>query len=219
MLDAGEAHAVDLSGPASQRLVRVHDVPGPALVLGSTQPDAHVDHEVAARAGIPVVRRRSGGGAVLVAPGEVVWCDVVVPADDVLWRTDVGVAFEWLGEAWVRALSSLGVTDAQVHRGALVRTSWSDRVCFAGLGSGEVTREGRKVVGISQRRTRYAARFQCAALLRWDVVGILGLLALTEDDRARGRAELADVAAGLDEDPTHHVDGDDLVAALLRALP
>ena len=39
-----------------------------------------IDLDVACAApGVEVVRRRSGGGAVLLVPGEVVWFDVVVP--------------------------------------------------------------------------------------------------------------------------------------------
>ncbi|HEX6785774.1 MAG TPA: hypothetical protein VF076_01140, partial [Acidimicrobiales bacterium] len=58
-----------------------------------------------------------------------------------------------------------------------VRTPWSPLVCFSGLGPGEVHAGGRKVVGISQRRTRGWARFQCAAYLRWDPDALVALLA------------------------------------------
>ena len=212
-LDVADAHAADLTGPGATRLVRVHRIERPALVLGSTQPDEHVDRDAAAAAGVDIVRRRSGGGAVLLVPGDVVWLDVVVPAGDVLWHDDVGRAFGWVGETWVRALAAVGVGGGEVHEGALRCTAWSSHVCFAGLGPGEVTVDGFKVVGISQRRTRHAARFQCAALLRWDVVGILRLLALPEDQRADAELVLADAARGLG------VEHDRLVDAFLRALP
>ena len=57
----------------------VFDVERPALVLGSTQRPDIVDAEACRRAGVEVVRRRSGGGLVLLEPGNVVWFDVVVP--------------------------------------------------------------------------------------------------------------------------------------------
>jgi lipoate-protein ligase A len=189
--------------------VRLHHVARPALVLGSTQPESHVDHAAVTAAGVDLVRRRSGGGAVLLVPGDVVWVDVVVPAADALWRDDVGTAFEWLGEVWVRTLASVGAGGASAHRGRLVRTQWSDRVCFAGLGPGEVTRHGAKVVGISQRRTRHAARFQCAALLRWDAAALAPLLRLDDADVAA----LAPLAAGIT------ASAGDLVDAFLAALP
>jgi lipoate-protein ligase A len=208
-LDVGEAHDADLTGEGAARLVRVHDIGRPTLVLGSTQPASDVDEGAAAGAGIDVVRRRSGGGAVLLVPGDVVWVDVVVPAGDTLWRDDVGLAFGWLGEVWVRALAAIGAEAGAAHRGRLVRTQWSDRVCFAGLGPGEVTRYGAKVVGISQRRTRHAARFQCAALLRWDAAALAPLLRLDDTDVTA----LNPLAAGI------AVPADQLVDAFVAALP
>lgn len=165
----------------------VLDVAAPALVLGSTQPP------VAAASGLEVARRRSGGGAVLVRPGSPRWVDVLVPRADPLWDDDVGRAFGWLGRVWLEALHAVGVDGAQVHEGRLVRTRWSEAVCFAGLGPGEVSVGGRKVVGISQRRRREAALLQCAALLDWDaraIVDGLGLPTEATDD-------LAEVATGL----------------------
>jgi hypothetical protein len=49
----------------------------------------------------------------------------------------------------------------------MVRSEWSSRVCFAGTGAGEVLAGGRKVIGISQRRSRNGARFQCALYRHW----------------------------------------------------
>ena len=158
------------------------------MVLGSTQPAVPA----------PFVRRRSGGGAVYVRPDAVLWVEVFVGADDPRWEADVGRAFWWLGEAWARAIGG----EAVVHRGALVRTQWSDRVCFAGLGPGEVTVGGRKVVGMSQRRTREGALFQCAALLEWDYEETARLLDVPA-------ADIRDVATGL------VVDHSTLLAAFL----
>ena len=203
---AREFHARPIPEPAA-RSVWVCEATGPALVLGSAQRDEVVDRA----AGVDVVRRRSGGGAVLVVPGEVLWVDVILPSSDPLWKVDVGEAFHWLGEAWQAALAELGVTTT-VHRGGLERSTWSDLVCFAGLGPGEVLNEaGAKVVGMSQRRTRDAARFQCAALARWDPAALLELLVV--EDRETASAELADVAAGVG------VDLGALLDALIRHLP
>jgi len=184
--------------------VWVCDPTAPALVLGSAQREDEADLAACAAAGIEVVHRRSGGGAVLVVPGELLWVDVLVPAGDPRWETDVGRAFHWLGEAWTAALGDLGVT-AVHHEGALIRTTWSRLVCFAGLGPGEVVlgevAPGPKVVGISQRRTRAGARFQCAALLAWDPGSLARLLALDDADRARLVAEVAPSAAALAVSP------------------
>lgn len=174
---------VDLSIPA----VTILEVSRPALVIGSTQPAAHVDADRLDAAGVDLCRRRSGGGAVLVCPGDLLWVDVVVPAGDYLWSSDVGRAFWWLGDVWVEALARLGVAGAEAHRGPLVANRWSGWACFAGLGPGEVSAAGAKVVGISQRRTRQGSLLQCAALLRWDPPALVELMALDPE----GRRELS----------------------------
>lgn len=170
---------------------------GPTVVLGSTQPLHVVDARRAALAGVAVARRRSGGGAVWLAPGAVTWVDLLLPADDPRWDADVGRAAHWVGEVWAEVLADLGRPGAEVHRGRLLATPWSDLVCFAGLGPGEVSWQGRKVVGISQRRTRVGARFQCALLHRWDPVPLLDVLHLDDAARARARHDLAGVATGV----------------------
>jgi lipoate---protein ligase len=143
-----------------RRHVWVLEPSRPALVLGSTQPDDQVDAPALASLGIDLVRRRSGGGAVLLTPGRSVWIDVVLPRDDPLWDDDVGRSFAWLGRSWRHALAGLGIA-ADVHAGPLARRRWGRLVCFAGLGPGELVVEGRKVIGLSQRRSRDVARFQC----------------------------------------------------------
>jgi lipoate-protein ligase A len=122
---------------------------------------------VAKRLDVDVFNRQSGGGAVLLNPGAQLWVDVVVGRSDPLWNDDVSLASQWLGEVWVTALLSVGI-EGVVHRGAMMTNALSSVVCFAGLAAGEVTVDGAKVVGISQRRTRAGARFQCSVPLSWD---------------------------------------------------
>jgi hypothetical protein len=161
----GDAATLHDDPPVTDFACRWYDVDRPSLVLGSTQVDS-VDRSAAAALDVAVVRRRSGGAAVLLVPGEFVWIDVVVPASHHLWRDDVGLAMEWLGELWRTALSPW-VEHLTVHRGPMVRPPLSTSVCFAGAATGEVLGRWGKVVGISQRRTRWWARLQSSCQLVW----------------------------------------------------
>lgn len=184
---AGELFDVAADSPApARRAVRVLTVAADALVLGSTQSVPAVP-----TAGLDVVRRRSGGGAVLLEPGGQVWVDVFIPRDDLHWDDDVARAFLWLGDVWVAALEAVGVDGLAVHHGGLCTTQWSRAVCFAGLGTGEVTIDERKVVGLSQRRTRAGALFQCAVPLLWSPARIVAALGLPD----AAVADLTDVVA------------------------
>ncbi|MFK8023637.1 MAG: hypothetical protein AB8G26_06710 [Ilumatobacter sp.] len=185
---AGEFHALPIPEPATPQLW-VHEVTRPALVLGSTQRDQVVDRAACDRAGVEVVRRRSGGGAVFLHPGEVVWVDVILPRGGPWWSDDVHVPMVWLGDRLERAfaLAGHGSTRAveehrtssklSVHSAAMVTTENSPLICFDGIGPGElVTDNGSKAVGISQRRTRDAARMQCCWYTRYDPTALTELL-------------------------------------------
>jgi len=211
-LHGGSASLLEAE-PDPVRTVRILHVDRPALVLGSNQPDSDVDVATAAATNVEVVRRRSGGAAVLVDSAAVVWVDLIVPAGDPLWSADVGTATWWVGDVWAAALERMRVGPALVWRGPMRRSAWSGRVCFAGLGPGEVVVGSSKVVGISQRRTRRAALFQTAVLLRWEAGALLAVLRLDDESRARGVIELADVAVGIGPDRS-----DEVVDSLLAVL-
>ncbi len=210
-LHASSTHLVSTTSVAptcTGRTIRVLEADEPAVVLGSGEPEQHVDRARAEARGVAVVRRRSGGSAVLVGPGQVLWVDVIVPADDPLWLADVSRAGWWLGACWAGALADVGILGARVWRGPMVCSPWTSMVCFAGLGPGEVVvGESRsKVVGISQRRTRVGALFQCAVPLLgsgagplgpWDPVGLLDVLDLSASERRRASTELSGVAVAV----------------------
>lgn len=214
---AAAHHARDVPDPAT-RSVWAFAPDRSALVLGSTQRATDVDEAAADRLGVEVVRRRSGGGAVLLDPGRVAWIDVVVPRADELWHDDVAVAVEWLGETWAAVLADLGVAGAVVHRGGLECGLLGSVVCFAGTGPGEVTVGGAKVVGISQRRTRAGARFQCSVPLAWDP-GRHAVLLAPGVERAAPGADPTDALATVAVRPIDGVAPGDVLAALVERLP
>ena len=181
-----------------------------ALVLGSAQPAEIAGHRIAHEAG--VVRRRSGGGAVLVAPDDSVWIDVVVGRDDPLWDDDVNRAPIWLGKVWVAALASLGLAHGEVFD-RYQPGPWGRLACFASWGPGEVLIGGAKAVGVSQRRTRALARFQTLLYRRWAPEELLARLAVPPDQIDDLRDALASAACPVDTHP------EEIFAAFLHSLP
>ena len=137
-----------------------------SLVLGSSQDDACIDYEYAEKIDVGIARRRTGGGAVFVDPKTLFWVDLFVPRGHRLWNDDIGVASIWMGGVWKDALGSLGV-DTHIHNRPFVKDSLAELVCFGGRAPGELLIGEKKVLGISQRRTRKGARFQCALALEW----------------------------------------------------
>ena len=156
--DAGALHDRPIEPVAR---VEVLEVERSAVVLGSTQSFNVVDVGCAEAAGFSVVRRRSGGGVVILQPDDHVWIDITVPRGHRLWNDDVERATWWLGDVWCTVLRDVvqdvpkEVANAAaagslpgggsplewaVYRDKLVATAPERAVCFASVGPGEVVR-------------------------------------------------------------------------------
>lgn len=189
------------------RAVWVVELSAPALVLGSSQREDTIDRDAAQRLGVPLARRHSGGGAVWLNPRQSVWVDITIPRDDPLWVDDVSSSMNWLGSCIAGALA--GAHEAHVHAATYEATDLARAVCFGALAPGEVADDTGKLVGISQRRTREGARFQCVAYTEWDTepwVDVIADASIRDLTRALRVAELA-------------LPGDDFVARLTQSLP
>lgn len=161
--EALRARSAASPSDGNHRLLRVLRILEPTIVLGSSQSAEDIIQPLS----VPVVRRRSGGGAVWLDPAAVVWFDIIIGRSDRLWSDDVGQAMWWVGEAFAQSLRALGDDLAMVHQSAMIHHPLERKVCWTGLGPGEVTHgaSGPKSVGIAQKRTRNAALFQVGVLL------------------------------------------------------
>lgn len=196
--------------PEGRRVAVVREVGHPTLVLGSTQAADLVSPDALRERSVELVRRRGGGGAVYLEPGTFLWLDAWIPRDDVLWAHDVSVAAEWVGRWWIDALAGAGRGAGRgsgvgagapgavsVHTGRSVPGALGDLVCFAGRGPGEVFFDDRKIVGLSQWRSREGALFSSCAYAEWDPEPLLDLLSLDDAARSELAADLRDVAVGV----------------------
>jgi lipoate-protein ligase A len=82
-----------------------------------------------------------------------------------------------------------------MHDGPMQTTQWSRQICFAGLGPGECLVDGKKVLGISQKRTRAGASFQCSVFTQFEARETVNLLSMDED-RRRQAAEFLNETVG-----------------------
>jgi lipoate-protein ligase A len=174
---AGELHGPWPSDEGlSERRIAICRVTRPALVIGSTQQFRGEGGVVAAGERLEVVRRGTGGGAVLVVPDGQVWVDAFLPRGDPLWNDDVIASSRWLGDCWAMALTSLGVQELHVAARTDRRRDPGLPACFAGVVAGEVVSAGRKIVGIAQRRDRRGARFVTMVPASWGASGVRRLV-------------------------------------------
>jgi lipoate---protein ligase len=171
----------------------------PTVVLGSTQSSEVVNTARATESGVAVVRRRGGGGAVLLRPGDHLWIEAWIPRGDPLWEADVAVAAEWVGAWWRDALGAKGDDTGElvVHHGRAVPGPYGDLVCFSGRGPGEVFLADRKVMGISQWRSREGSLFHTCAYAHWDPGPLIDLLDIGSPRREALLRDLPRAAAGI----------------------
>jgi lipoyl(octanoyl) transferase len=130
----------------------------PATVsLGYAQPlHEAVDHEACRALGIGLVRRPTGGSAVLhEAPDAEVTYSVVAREGDFPGADDVLETYRILGEGLAAGLAQLGVR-ARLTPLVRGRRAASPVFCFRRAGAYELAVEGRKLVGSAQRRQRRA---------------------------------------------------------------
>jgi lipoate-protein ligase A len=120
-----------------------------AISLGFHQPGHDLDVDLARRAGIDVVRRPTGGAAVL--HDEEITYALAGPLGLPGLGGTVTTIYDGVAEALVRALADRGIDAARGGGGR--PTGFA---CFAAAGGHEITVRGRKLVGSALRKGRRA---------------------------------------------------------------
>ncbi len=125
----------------------------PAISLGYGQPvGGAIDLAEAARMGIGLVRRPTGGSAILhEGPDLELTYSVVGAADDFPGADDLLMTYRWIGTALAAGLQILGAPVEMVPQQPSSPAAMP-AFCFARTGSYELEVSGRKLVGSAQRR-------------------------------------------------------------------
>ena len=166
-LNMARDHALALSLVPGSAALRLYRWERPTLSLGRNEPArGNYDSAVLQRAGVDVVRRPTGGRAVLH------WREltyaVAVPA------TPLGgarAAYGWINICLAEGLASLGIP-AEIAPEPHEPTSLRAGPCFQVAAGGEVTAGGRKLVGSAQVRVRNVL-LQHGSILVADDQGLL----------------------------------------------
>lgn len=164
----------------------------PALSLGYAQKaEREVDVEACRRAGVDVVRRPTGGRAVL-HDREVTYSVVISTA---LFPGSVVETYRRLSAGLVEGLRLLGL-QAEVQEGP-PRAGLRSAACFDSPSWYELVVEGKKVVGSAQVRRLGVLLQHGSVPLEFSPAQLVGLLRLPAGWRARLQEDLAAHAAGL----------------------
>jgi lipoate-protein ligase A len=180
--DEALAEVVDtgISAPVL-RLYRWHPL---CLSLGFSQPYGAADGAFCAAHGVDVVRRPTGGRAVLHHL-ELTY-SVLAPLGQGPFSQDLQAAYQTVCRALVAGLARLGVPaglSGEPEGGHISPTQAIP--CFVGPAAGEVVAQGRKLVGSAMRRHGHSLLQHGSILEGWDGALQAGCLGLPDDSSLR----------------------------------
>ena len=141
--------ATTLLGGTGSPTLRLYRWQPRAVSLGWHQPASDIDESAARERGIDIVRRPTGGRAILHAD-ELTYC-IVCPAEGRSLSTVYGAA----NAALLRAVSLLGLRASLEDSMPDLREHYREAasaVCFSSTARNEVKVAGRKLIGSAQRR-------------------------------------------------------------------
>lgn len=140
----------------------------PAISLGYFQrPDRIVDLDRCREAGIPVVKRTTGGRAVY-HHHEVTY-SVTAPVPHPAFPPTIRGTYEAIARALEAALTDFGVPAQRRESDSdRSRHGWGSPLCFDATSRNEITIHGKKVIGSAQRRWPTAFLQHGSILLRVD---------------------------------------------------
>lgn len=135
--------------PGDAPILRLYRWEPAAITIGYHQDDSDFDAEAAARDGLDIVRRPTGGRAILHA--EELTYSLTGTSPGPLFGESLHTSYELINRALLRFLRSLGI-EADVSDGES-RDDARGLVCFKSAGKHEIRVAGRKLIGSAQRRT------------------------------------------------------------------
>lgn len=134
--------------PGDDPVLRIYRWDPPAVTIGYNQDLEGFDAAAAAAAGFGLVRRPTGGRAILHAD-ELTYC-IVGTSPGPLFGDTLHACYMKINEALLEFLSGLGVA-AEISAGES-REEMRGALCFKSAGQHEIRVGGRKLIGSAQRR-------------------------------------------------------------------
>src|SRR5919109_722923 len=170
--------------------VRFYSWSPPAVSLGYAQPiEREIDLRQCTALGIDVVRRPTGGRAVL-HDHEVTY-SLVIAANDPRVSSGILAAYLTISQALIRGLSYLGITAELLppRRGVSLPSNQVSPVCFAMPSSYEVAVAGRKIIGSAQRRAHDVIMQHGSIPLSWNLERIWAVFGRSSLDNGPAQEE------------------------------
>jgi len=211
-----EALSESVAAGESTPILRFYGWQPGCLSLGYAQPASDAHYENLSAQGWDIVRRLTGGRAILHI--DELTYSVATPLDDPRVEGGVIESYRRLSEGLMAGLTQLG---AAVHAGRADENAhhFNGPVCFEVPSDYEITAQGKKLLGSAQTRRRGVALQHGALPLRGDVTRICDALAFpSEADRQQSRIRLHSRALTLEQALGKPIDADSVIKALVHGF-
>ncbi len=192
-LDQAVAEAV--AAGDSLPTLRIYGWKPPAVSLGRHQHVAEVDLVAIDARGYEVVRRPTGGRAILHM--DELTYSVAAPASEPRVSGGVMDAYLRLSNALVEGLQNLGLREAAKAPGNVRAGSDVSAACFEAPSAYEITAGGRKLMGSAQSRRAGYVLQHGSLPLTGDITRLIDVLVLPDSEAGALRVELANRACTL----------------------
>jgi lipoate-protein ligase A len=186
------------------------------LSLGISQHASDVDFDELATHGWDLVRRPTGGRAILHT--DELTYSVALPISDPIAQLDIVESYRALSAVLMAALDALGA-QTQAGRRSDTAPRRPGPVCFEVPSHYEITVEGRKLIGSAQVR-KSSGILQHGSLPLWGDLGrICDALAFTDESaRDEARQAVRERALTLDEALGRHVSWDEAAERIVEGF-
>lgn len=191
------------------------------LSLGYGQRAREADAEALRRRGWELVRRPTGGKAIL--HGDELTYSLCLPLDHPLASGDIVESYRRLSAGLLRALDMLGLPALANPAQERARSEASGPVCFVQPSHYEILVDGRKLIGSAQLRRKGVMLQHGTIPIRGDVARICDVLSFEAEterntQRLRTRERALTLAQALDRAPAWHEVADALKAGFVAAF-
>ena len=170
---------------ASLPVLRLYAWQPPCLSLGYAQPFTDVDLPRLKERGWELVRRPTGGRAILHT--DELTYSVIAPPDEPRLAGTLLESYNHLAQALLAALRLLGLPVEMQERSAASQAGNTNPVCFEAPSTYEITVGGKKLVGSAQARRKEGILQHGSLPLSGDLARITQALVFP-DEAARARA-------------------------------
>jgi lipoate-protein ligase A len=181
----------------SRMILRLYGWTPFCLSLGYAQPVSDADREALEAQGWDLVRRPTGGRAIL--HGDEITYAVIGPERNPYMRGGVLESYQHLSEGLVQALLHLGLKPTvEPDSARLNEEQRANPVCFEVPSAYEITAGGKKLIGSAQTR-RYGAVLQHGTIpLTGDITRVCEVLSFSSEyERQQAKTKLSNRATTL----------------------